>query len=123
MAATRPLCASLVTSLTPVRAPRGQAEVAPILLVVEDLHWGAVATLDLVRHIVRSGRGRVAVVATCRDGPPELTDPLAAFLADLVRHPNTRRLPLTGLTAEEVALLVGMDEGEPTVEASDVARL
>jgi DNA-binding SARP family transcriptional activator/tetratricopeptide (TPR) repeat protein len=101
---------------------RRAAEDAPILLVVEDLHWGAVATLDLIRHIIRSGQGRVAVVATCRDRPPELTDPLGAFLADLVRHPNARRLPLIGLTTEEIAQLVGVDESEPTVSATDVAR-
>ncbi|MGH9184924.1 MAG: BTAD domain-containing putative transcriptional regulator, partial [Acidimicrobiales bacterium] len=82
------------------------AVIAPVLVVVEDLHWGTVSIRDLLRHIVRSGHGPVLVLATCRDVAPDITDDLTAFLADLQRHPNTQRISLTGLSRPDVADLV-----------------
>jgi DNA-binding CsgD family transcriptional regulator len=79
----------------------------PHVLVVEDLHWGDEATLDLVRFIAR----RIAtlpllLVLSYREsvGPAH---PLRAVLGDLVATPDARRLQLTPLSRTAVAELVG----------------
>lgn len=83
------------------------AEAAPVLLVLEDLHWATGTTRDAVRHLVRSaGRASLLVVATSRDTPPDLTDDLSVFLADLARYPIVHRVELGGLDAREVGALV-----------------
>src|SRR5262245_8308256 len=83
------------------------AEAAPVLLVLEDLHWATGSTRDAVVHLARSaGRDPVLVVATSRDTPPDLTDDLSVFLADLARCPSAHRVELGGLDEREVHALV-----------------
>src|SRR5262245_12852805 len=79
------------------------AEAAPVLLVLEDLHWATGSSRDAVLHLARSaGREPLLVVATSRDTPPDLTDDLSVFLADLVRCPSAHRVELGGLDEREV---------------------
>jgi DNA-binding CsgD family transcriptional regulator len=79
----------------------------PVMLVLEDLHWATGTTRDTVRHLARSaGRAPLLVVATSRNTPPDLTNDLSRFLADLARYPSVRRLELGGLDEQEVAALV-----------------
>src|SRR4051794_446379 len=76
-------------------------------LVVEDLHWGDEATLDLVRFLARRIAGLPLLLAlSYRDalGPGH---PLRPVLGDLVATPDTRRLQLTPLSRAAVAELVG----------------
>ena len=78
---------------------------APVLLVVDDLHWAAEPTLLLLRHLLCSSEAMaLLVVATYRD--TEASRPLADLLADLHREPGITRLTLTGLEPAEVASLV-----------------
>ena len=83
------------------------AEAAPVLLVLEDLHWATSSTREAVLHLARSaGRDALLVVATSRNTPPDLTDELSVFLADLARYPSVHRVELGGLDEREVHALV-----------------
>lgn len=89
-----------------------QAEAhAPVLLVLDDLHWADEATLLLLRQVLRSPVARLLVVVTYRDTEIARGHPLAALLADLRREPDVHRLALRGLAAESVRLLL-RDEGD-----------
>jgi DNA-binding CsgD family transcriptional regulator/tetratricopeptide (TPR) repeat protein len=79
----------------------------PRVFVVEDLHWGDEATLDLVRFLGRRISALpLLLVLSYREnvGPAH---PLRAVLGDLVTTPDARRLQLTPLSRGAVAELVG----------------
>jgi predicted ATPase len=79
------------------------SEEAPILVVIDDLHWAAKPTLLLLRHLLRTGDGtRMHVVSTYRSTDLDRTHPLSGVLADLSRDGPTERLNLTGLGSDEV---------------------
>jgi len=89
------------------------ADRAPVLLVLDDLHWAARPTLHLLRHLVRSPPDMaVCVVGTFRDtelpialaqGTPH---PLTEMLADLRREQGIQRHVLRGLRQEDVEVLL-----------------
>jgi len=89
---------------------------APVVLVLDDLHWAAKPTLLLLRHLLRFGEhARVQVVGTYRSTDLDRSHPLAAMLADLNRDGTANRLALGGLDEEDVtAYLVeaGYDDEE-----------
>jgi DNA-binding CsgD family transcriptional regulator len=90
----------------------------PVLVVVEDLHWGTATTRDALRHLARTaGRATMLVVVTSRDTPPDVSDDLATLLGDLARYPCVQRVGLHGLNRPEVAELVAvMSEGEQDLD-------
>jgi len=78
-------------------------EEAPVLVVLDDLHWADESSLLLLRHLVRNlGEARVLVVGTYRDTDLTRTHPLAAALADLRRESGVERVDLVGLDQDEV---------------------
>ncbi|TDD80827.1 hypothetical protein E1293_19995, partial [Actinomadura darangshiensis] len=80
------------------------AETAPLLLVLDDLHWADEETLALLVRLAGRLRDRpVLLVTTFRQ--TEVPDGLAAALAALARH-EPERIELGGLSAAEVAALV-----------------
>ncbi|QXJ25077.1 AAA family ATPase [Actinomadura graeca] len=82
----------------------GVAGRAPLLLVLEDLHWADEETLALLVRLADRLRGRPALLlATFRQ--TEVPDGLAAALAALARF-EPARIDLGGLSAAEVAVLV-----------------
>lgn len=83
------------------------AGAAPVVLVLDDLHWADDATLLLLSHLVRSpDPDRLLILATCRDGDPEQSRALKATLADLRREHRIERLRLGGLGEHAAAELV-----------------
>jgi class 3 adenylate cyclase len=91
-----------------LRAASGP-EAAPVLLVLDDLHWAAKPTLLLLRHIVRSPAAegaRLLVLGTYRDTELGRTHPLAELLADLRRDTGAERLALAGLDESGVAAFI-----------------
>ena len=75
-------------------------------LVVEDLHWGDEATLDLVRFLARRiGTLPLLLVLSYREAVGA-AHPLRAVLGDLVGAPDASRLQLTPLSRAAVAELV-----------------
>ncbi len=110
-------CTDLLTSI---------AADAPVVLVVDDLHWAARPTLLLLRHVIRHrGSGRMMIVGTYRDTDLARGHPLSEALADLRREPDVERIVLRGLAEAEVVELVasaaGHDLDEDTIRfARDV---
>ncbi|WP_137146718.1 BTAD domain-containing putative transcriptional regulator [Mycolicibacterium sp. CR10] len=89
---------------------------APIVLVLDDLHWAAKPTLLLLRHLLRFGeQARVQIVGTYRSTDLDRAHPLAAMLADLHRDGSATRLSLGGLDKDDVTAYVaeaGYDDDE-----------
>src|SRR3984957_8347603 len=89
---------------------------APVVLVLDDLHWAAKPTLLLLRHLLRFGdRARVQIVGTYRSTDLDRSHPLAAMLADLHRDGTASRISLSGLDEEDVTTYVaeaGYDDEE-----------
>ncbi|MGH9005024.1 MAG: ATP-binding protein, partial [Acidimicrobiia bacterium] len=70
---------------------------APVLLVLDDLHWAAKPTLLLLRHVLRSPEPlRLLVVATYRDSDIGRGHPMSDLLAELRREGGVERLSLSG---------------------------
>lgn len=89
---------------------------APVLLILDDLHWAAKPTLLLLRHLLRFGEhARVQIVGTYRSTDLDRSHPLAAMLADLHRDGTANRLSLGGLDEDDVTTYVaeaGYDDEE-----------
>ena len=89
---------------------------APVVLVLDDLHWAAKPTLLLLRHLLRFGdRARVQIVGTYRSTDLDRAHPLAAMLADLHRDGTANRISLSGLDEDDVSAYVakaGYDDEE-----------
>ncbi len=82
---------------------RNAGTVQPLLLVLEDLHWADRGTLDLLLHLARNLEGaRLLVVGNYRDVEVDRSHPLSGALADLRRVSSFQRVPLRGLTVDEV---------------------
>jgi len=80
---------------------------APVLLVLDDLHWTDKSSLLLLRHLVRSDRpAALLVLATYRETDLARTHPLAELLADLRREKRVERLHLRGLGESDLGALV-----------------
>ncbi|KAA0087150.1 hypothetical protein CIW52_02000 [Mycolicibacterium sp. P9-64] len=76
---------------------------APVVLILDDLHWAAKPTLLLLRHLLRFGEhARVQIVGTYRSTDLDRSHPLAAMLADLHRDGSATRLQLSGLDQGDV---------------------
>ena len=91
-------------------------EQAPLVLVVEDLHWADRSTRDLLAFLVRNlRRERVLVVITYRNDEPG-QQRLGPYLAELDRGP-VQRLELSRLDqAETGAQLVGILGAAPAAD-------
>jgi len=82
---------------------RNATTVQPMLLVLEDLHWADRGTLDLLLHLARNLEGtRLLIAGTYRDVEVDRSHPLSSALADLRRIGSFQRVPLRGLTVDEV---------------------
>jgi len=98
------------------------AQIQPLLLTLEDLHWGDDATLLLLQHITqRLHEMPVLIVGTYRDVELDVARPLAAALRELTRqrlahHLALKRLPEAGVAAMLEALS-GQEPPAPLVQA------
>jgi tetratricopeptide (TPR) repeat protein len=82
---------------------RNAANVQPLVIVLEDLHWADRGTLDLLQHVARNLTGaRLVLVGTYRDVEVDRAHPLSGAVAELRRSGNFLRIPLRGLTVDEV---------------------
>ncbi|WP_443049906.1 helix-turn-helix transcriptional regulator [Streptomyces sp. NBC_00287] len=99
------------------------ADVAPLLLVLEDLHWADQSSRDLLRFLLSRGvlqrsAGGVAVLASYRADDLHRRHPLRPLLAELVRLPAVERLELRPLADAEVTRLVRALEERPLPETT-----
>jgi DNA-binding SARP family transcriptional activator/class 3 adenylate cyclase/tetratricopeptide (TPR) repeat protein len=80
---------------------------APVVLLLDDLHWADPPTLELVRHVVGAEAPvRLLLVATYRDTDIGDDHPLAATLAALHREPGMERIALSGLDPDSIGALL-----------------
>jgi DNA-binding SARP family transcriptional activator len=78
---------------------------APLLIIVEDVHWASGGTLALLRHLVRRVRkARLLLVMTYRDIDVELdpAHPLKPVLLELQRERLAKNLQLAPLDREHI---------------------
>jgi ATP/maltotriose-dependent transcriptional regulator MalT len=85
---------------------------APVLLIVEDVHWIDPSSRDLLAFLVHNARrDRLVVLATYRPDELRRGHPLRPFLAELERSGRAERFELTGLdradVAEQTAAIIG----------------
>ena len=80
---------------------------APLLLVVEDVHWADPSTLELLVYLARRLRhGRTALLATYRTDELHRRHPLRPVRAELERTGRALRIELGRLERPEVVRLV-----------------
>src|SRR5688572_6534295 len=89
----------------------------PVFLVLDDLQWAAKPTLLLLRHLIRSGGGRILVLGTYRDTELTHDHPLVELVADLRREGGVERLSITGLDDVGVAAMVEQAAGQALDES------
>ncbi|MFE0676924.1 AAA family ATPase [Streptomyces sp. NPDC058867] len=99
------------------------ARTAPLLLVLEDLHWADQSSRDLLRFLLSRGvlhrpAGGVAVLASYRADDLHRRHPLRPLLAELVRLPAVDRLELRPLADAEVTRLVRALQERPLPETT-----
>ncbi|EYR62027.1 LuxR family transcriptional regulator, partial [Actinotalea ferrariae CF5-4] len=93
----------LFDGLASVLAAAGH-EGAPLMLVLEDLHWADASSRDVLRYLVaRLRTEHVVVVGTYRTDDLHRRHPLRPVVAELARHPGVDHLELRPFTAEELA--------------------
>jgi DNA-binding SARP family transcriptional activator len=98
------------------------AEEGPLLVVLDDVHWADRDTLRLLRHVGPALRELPAVVlVTLRESEADWGPSVADALGELART-GPLRLPLTGLSAEEVAHYVASRHGTVAPEVARALR-
>ncbi len=90
------------------------SEHAPVMLVLDDLHWADPATLLLLKYVVaESTAARLLIVATFREDELSGDHPLRPLLTDFYREAGVERLTLGGLDDGELLALMEDAAGNP----------
>jgi ATP/maltotriose-dependent transcriptional regulator MalT len=97
------------------------ADEAPLVLVVEDLHWADRATRDFLSFLLRSARReQLVLVATYRADELHRRHPLRPFLAEAERLEGVERIELRPFSRLElVAQLTGILGSHPDPAVAD----
>ena len=99
------------------------ARTAPVLLILDDLHWADRTTLQLMTYLCWLNLGRVLFVGAHR-GSERPDGPLVETLGGLHRNADVTRVALHGLTAQHVvALMTAVTGREPDDRAVELAHL
>jgi DNA-binding CsgD family transcriptional regulator len=97
------------------------AAAAPVLLVIEDLHWADATTRHLVTFLARMlHRERVAIIGTYRTDDLHRRHPLRGVVAELLRLPMVELVELGPLSAAALAEILS-DGGNTPVPLSAAA--
>jgi class 3 adenylate cyclase/tetratricopeptide (TPR) repeat protein len=101
------------------------AEEAPVLVVLDDLHWAGQQTLTLLRHVFTniSAGSPVMIVGTYRDSDLDAGNPLIDTVAALRRQPGVELVPVQGLDDLEMRELVENSGGQKLDEAGQRTAL
>jgi DNA-binding CsgD family transcriptional regulator len=80
---------------------------APLVLLLEDLHWSDRSGLDLLHYVVRSIRNLpVLILASFRDDEVSREHPLYSTIPSLVRESHTERIELKRFADDAIATYV-----------------
>ncbi len=83
------------------------AERAPLVLVLEDIHWADATSLDLLRFLLVSLRDRpVLVLASYRSDALERGHPLSRLLADVTRQASVQTVPVPPLCQADLRSVI-----------------
>jgi len=100
---------------------------APLVLLLEDIHWSDASTLDWLAHAARRPEpARLMVLATLRPAdPPAIAARIGDTIADLVLHAQARELALQPLKLEAIETFLAARFGgaDRTAPPPKVARL
>ncbi|MDP9238002.1 MAG: protein kinase [Chloroflexota bacterium] len=97
---------------------RNASAAQALCVVLEDLQDGDKGTMELLVHLARSLSGaRLLIVGTYRDVEVDRRHPLSAALADLRRVESFTRIPLRGLSIDEVQRMLSNLAGHDVVYA------
>jgi predicted ATPase/class 3 adenylate cyclase len=92
-------------------------EVAPVVVVLDDLQWADTQTLQLIRHVAATSEAmRVMVIGTFRESDISADHPLTELLSALHREQCTERISLRGLSDLELLALMEAAAGEELTE-------
>ncbi len=87
--------------------------VAPVVLLLDDLHWADKPSMLLLRHVLQSSAAlRLQVIATFRDSEVNASAYLAEFLAALHRESRVERIPLSGLQESDIVEMIEAAAGQ-----------
>ena len=90
----------------------------PLMLVLDDAHWAAPATLRLVKYLIEADASApLLVVITYRDSDIDRRHPLATMLGDVAGLGDVGRVGLTGLRDREMEWLVETASGDALDES------
>ena len=85
----------------------GLSERAPVVLVLEDLHWADGSTRDVVSFLARNARSeRLVVIGTYRTDELHRRHPLRPWLSEMERLPRVERVELARFRRDELNALV-----------------
>ncbi|WP_454049714.1 ATP-binding protein [Cellulomonas sp. Marseille-Q8402] len=106
----------LFDGVASVLAAAGRPD-APLVLVLEDLHWADASSRDLLRFLVARLRTEpVLLIGSYRADDLHRRHPLRPVLAELGRHPRVERIGLPPFTAEELRSFTTALAGHPLPE-------
>jgi class 3 adenylate cyclase len=92
---------------------RNASSAQALCLVLEDLHDADKGTMEMLVHLARNLAGaRILLVGTYRDVEVDRTHPLSAALAELRRIESFQRIPLRGLSPDEVQRMLSNIAGQ-----------
>lgn len=92
---------------------------APLVLVIDDLHWADVTSLQLFAHLTARLPANTVIVGALRDRAPTPGTELARVLAGASRVPGHRRIRVGPLDLSEVSELVRREAGrDPGADAT-----
>ncbi|WP_307834071.1 ATP-binding protein [Paractinoplanes lichenicola] len=94
------------------------AAARPVVLVVDDVQWADVASLDLFSHLAARLPDGTTMVGALRDRAPVPRPEVARTLAAASRQPRHRRIRLGAFGPAEVAELVRRETGRSPTPAA-----
>ena len=111
-----------VTRLRLFREVREKLSAAPVLLLLEDVHWADEATLDILRFLGRRLAGtRLMILATFRSEEAGREHPLTMVMGDLAGLPGVVRMQLPALSVAGVRQL--LDAAGSALDAGAIFQL
>jgi predicted ATPase/class 3 adenylate cyclase len=93
------------------------SSLAPVVLLLDDLHWADRQTVQLLRHVASAEAPlRLLMIGTFRESDVGVDHPLTEALAALHRESDVERLALRGLGDDELLTLLETTAGHEMTE-------